>query len=64
MSKYIVVIKNRFADEQTVARIRTFDDEKQELAKESADTLCGIIKDWIDNDIYFADVEEEEIDEN
>ena len=29
MAKYTVVIKNRFLDEQTVARVKTFDDEKE-----------------------------------
>lgn len=67
MSKYTVVIKNRFADVQTVARIRTFEDKENEYgieAKFLAEATAEAINDLIDNDIYFADIEEEETDEN
>lgn len=65
MSRYTVVIVNRFADEQTVARIKTFDDEEyQNKGKVLATILSEQLNNWIDNDIYFADVEEEEADEN
>ena len=61
MSRYTVVIVNRFADEQTVARIKTFDDEEyQNKGKVLATILSEQLNNWIDNDIYFADVEEEE----
>lgn len=65
MSKYTVVIKNRFLDEKTVARIKTYDDENEYgvNAIELAELTRGAIDGLIDNDIYFADVEEEDTDE-
>ncbi len=65
MAKYTVVIKNRFLDEQTVARIKTYDDENEygvnaiELAELTRVAIDGLI----DNDIYFCDIEEEDTDE-
>lgn len=67
MSKYTVVIKNRFLDEHTVARIRTFDEKNHKniifTAKENADLVKEVIQDLIDNDIYYSEVEEEDTDE-
>ena len=65
MSRFTVVIKNRFADEQTVARIKTFDDKKyQNKGGILATMLSEQVNVWIDNDIYYADIEVEETDEN
>ena len=67
MSRFTVVIVNRFADEQTVARIRTYKDSEHKIgfsAKELAESKAEALNELIDNDIYFADVEEEETDEN
>lgn len=67
MSKYTVVIKNRFLDEQTVARIMTFDDEKEFYtlgAEEEALTQAYTLNELVDNDIYFYDVEEEDTDDD
>jgi hypothetical protein len=66
MAKYTVVIKNRFLDEHTVARIRTYDDEKEFYilgAEEEALTQAYTLNELVDNDIYFYDVEEEDTDE-
>lgn len=66
MAKYTVVIKNRFLDEKTVARIRTYDDEKEFYtlgAEEEALTQAYTLNELVDNDIYFYDVEEEDTDE-
>lgn len=63
MAKYTVVIKNRFLDEQTVARVKTFDDEKEFYtlgAEEEALTQAYTLNELVDNDIYFYDVEEED----
>ena len=65
MSKYTVVIKNRFADEQTVARICSFESTEyftKEEAEMSADIVKRQINSMIDNDIYFSDIEVEEND--
>jgi len=67
MSRYTVLIKNRFLNEaeKAVARIKTFDDEEyQNKGKVLATILSEQLNGWIDNDIYFADIEEEETDEN
>ncbi len=67
MAKYTVVIKNRFLDEKTVARIRTFDENNHKniifTAKENADLVKDVIQDLIDNDIYYSEVEDEDTDE-
>ena len=66
MAKYTVVIKNRFLDEKTVARIKTDDDEKEFYtlgAEEEALTQSYTLNELVDNDIYFYDVEEEDTDE-
>lgn len=66
MAKYTVVIKNRFLDEQTVARVKTFDDEKEFYtlgAEEEALTQAYTLNELVDNDIYFYDVDEEDADE-
>lgn len=69
MSRYTVLIKNRFLNEaeKAVARIKTFEDKENEYgieAKFLAEATAEAINDLIDNDIYFADVEVEETDEN
>ncbi len=67
MAKYTVVIKNRFLDEQTVARVKTFDDEKEFYtlgAEEAALTQAYTLNELVDNDIYFYDVDEEDADED
>ena len=65
MSKYTVVIKNRFADEQTVARICSFEPSEyfgNREAEMSANIINRQINALIDNDIYFSDIEVEEED--
>lgn len=65
MSKYTVVIKNRFVDEQTVARICSFEQSEyfgNREAEMSADIVKRQINSMIDNDIYFSDIEVEEED--
>ena len=65
MSKYTVVIKNRFVDKQTVARICSFESTEyftKEEAEMSADIVKRQINSMIDNDIYFSDIEVEEND--
>lgn len=59
MAKFTVVIKNRFADEHTVARIRTFTGDKTDAEF----MVFKLNNSWIDNDIYFADIDEEGTDE-
>ena len=67
MSKFTVVIKNKLENEKPVARICSFETSeyfgKQEVEM-SSDIVKRQINSLIDNDIYFAEVEEEETDEN
>lgn len=63
MSRFTVVIVNRFADEKTVARICSFEPSEyfgKIEAEMSADIVKRQINSLIDNDIYYCDIEEED----
>lgn len=65
MPKYTVVIKNRFLGKKPVASICSFektDTFTEEDAKKSAELLEDKLNSYIDNDIYFYDVEVEDTD--
>ena len=65
MPSYTLVIKTRNED-KPVARIRTYDDSnKNELfsAKDRADIGKAMLEELIDNDFYYAGIEEEEVEE-
>lgn len=57
MSRYTVVIKNKLENEKSVARIKTFGTNFE------ASMFSKMLNNDIDNDIYYADLEEEEADE-
>ena len=64
MPSYTLIIKTRNED-KPVARIRTYEDSnKNELfsAKDKADIGKAMLEELIDNDFYYADIEEEECD--
>jgi hypothetical protein len=64
MPSYTLIIKTRNED-KPVARIRTYDDSnKNELfsAKDRADIGKAMLEELIDNDFYYANIEEEEED--
>ena len=64
MPSYTLIIKTRKED-KPVARIRTYDDSnKNEFfqAKDRADIGKAMLEELIDNDFYYADIEEEECD--
>lgn len=62
MPSYTLIIKTKNED-KPVARIRTYDDSnKNEFfpAKDRADIGKAMLEELIDNDFYYADIEEEE----
>lgn len=63
MARYTVMIKNRLENDKQVARICSFETSEyfgEVEAGMSANIVKNQISCLIDNDIYFADVEEEQ----
>ena len=62
MQSYTLIIKTKNED-KPVARIRTYDDSNKNeffTAKDRADIGKAMLEELIDNDFYYADIEEEE----